>query len=893
MTTKDAAKIDNLMVNPMMTTLAFKKRIMIGTWNVRTLSEPSRLEQACREMDTYKLSVLGLSEVRWPKSGPPYETSSGFKLLFSGNDSNRINGVGILLTPKTSNCLIDYKPISDRIIVARLNSRFRKIAIIQCYAPTEPDDESVKDDFYSQLDATISSLPGGDIKILMGDFNPKVGNANAGIEAPLPTPSRRNQRRDIATHPPTRDEIKSALESLRNGKSSGPDNIPAELLKYGAPSLVDALFPIIRTAWTTSKIQDAWKEGVIITIPKQGDLKECKNWRGITLLNSIAKLMASQLLNRIRPAVESILRCEQAGFRTGRSCADHINTLRIIIEESKEYNAHLYLLFVDFERAFDTIRDALWEILSLNGIPDKIILLIRELYRNSTCRVRFNTAESSPFMTTAGVKQGCILSPTLFLLMLDFVMNKTNNEAPCGIQWNLNNRLNDIDYADDICLMAHRFEDIQKILNRLIINASSIGLKINIKKTKLMRIGISVTTPLTVNGINIEDVNTFCYLGSVISAHGGSEDDIVARINKARAAFQALHKTWRSNNISRKTKLRIFDSSVKSVLLYGSSTWGTTQSNMKKLQTFINGCLKRILHIFWPNVISTNELLTITNNIPVEEEIKKRKWTWIGHILRRPDNDITNWRNDGTDTLIDIGSGPGDVVSDCIYPRMPCEYQRLVFSDIKSSMVEFARQHYQHLPNSEFRLLNIESHDGLPHDLKGKFDHVTSNYCLHLAADQRQAYANIYNLLRPEGGDILLNTAPYASFFDALTGISYNEKWLPYIKDSELFTSALQNVEDPKRYMLDLLHSLGFRQCQVEIRDRVYIFRLEAFKDLTEAITPYIPRIPNHLLDDYLNDFVEVMSNLDPQCPLYNKNNNTVRLPYRQMKIYARKPSIM
>ncbi|XP_073821504.1 juvenile hormone acid O-methyltransferase-like [Musca autumnalis] len=95
------------------------------------------------------------------------------------------------------------------------------------------------------------------------------------------------------------------------------------------------------------------------------------------------------------------------------------------------------------------------------------------------------------------------------------------------------------------------------------------------------------------------------------------------------------------------------------------------------------------------------------------------------------------WRNDGSDCLIDIGSGPGDVVSDCIYPQMPRGYQRLVFSDIKSSMVEFARQHYQHLPNSEFKVLNIESHDELPDDLKGKFDHVTSNYCLHLAADQK------------------------------------------------------------------------------------------------------------------------------------------------------------
>ncbi|XP_073822318.1 juvenile hormone acid O-methyltransferase-like [Musca autumnalis] len=253
-----------------------------------------------------------------------------------------------------------------------------------------------------------------------------------------------------------------------------------------------------------------------------------------------------------------------------------------------------------------------------------------------------------------------------------------------------------------------------------------------------------------------------------------------------------------------------------------------------------------------------------------------------------------SWHNDGSDSLIDIGSGPGDVVSDCINPRMPRGgYQRLVFSDLKSSMVEFARQHYQHLPNSDFRVLNIESHDGLPEDLKGKFDHVTSNFCLHLPADQRQAYTNIYNLLRPEGGDVLLNTAPYASFFDALTSISHNEKWLPYIQNSEVFNSALQNIEDPKGYMLDLLHSLGFRQCSVETRDRVYIFKLEAFKDMAKAIIPYIPRIPNHLLDYYLGDFVDAMSNLNPECPLYNKDNNTVRMPYKQMMIYARKPSAL
>ncbi|XP_073814795.1 uncharacterized protein [Musca autumnalis] len=143
-----------------------------------------------------------------------------------------------------------------------------------------------------------------------------------------------------------------------------------------------------------------------------------------------------------------------------------------------------------------------------------------------------------------------------------------------------------------------------------------------------MRIGSNVTTPLTVNDIVIENVDTFSYLGSIISTRGGSEEDVCARLNKARVAFQVLYKVWESNNISRKTKLRIFDSSVKSVLLYGSTTWGITQLNMKKLQTFVNRCLRRILRIYWPNTISTKDLLELTNNIPVEKEIKKRKWTW-------------------------------------------------------------------------------------------------------------------------------------------------------------------------------------------------------------------------------------------------------------------------
>ena len=118
----------------------------------------------------------------------------------------------------------------------------------------------------------------------------------------------------------------------------------------------------------------------------------------------------------------------------------------------------------------------------MKGVPEKLISLIKELYTDSVSIVRFNGQESEPFQTTRGVKQGCVLSPTLFLILLDCVMEQTNIDSPRGIRWNLNEYLNDIDYADDLCLMAHRFSDIEEKLHKLATNANAVGLKINIKK---------------------------------------------------------------------------------------------------------------------------------------------------------------------------------------------------------------------------------------------------------------------------------------------------------------------------------------------------------------------------------------------------------------------------
>ena len=171
--------------------------------------------------------------------------------------------------------------------------------------------------------------------------------------------------------------------------------------------------------------------------------------------------------------------------------------------------------------------------------------------------------------------------------------------------------------------------------------SAKVGLKINIEKTKVMDINTHNSTPLKVFDQTISEATSFTYLGSVINETGGADDDIKTRIAKARAAFILLKKIWDSREITKATKLKIFNSNVKSVLLYGSETWRLTKVMTGKIQAFINRCLRKILRIFWPNTISNARLWEETQQDPIDIQIRKRKWMWIGHTLRKPRNNIT------------------------------------------------------------------------------------------------------------------------------------------------------------------------------------------------------------------------------------------------------------
>ena len=441
---------------------------------------------------------------------------------------------------------------------------------------------------------------------------------------------------------PSFEEIRKAIKTLRNGKAAGPDGIPAEAMKSDIETTVKILHSLFSKIWEKEEVPAQWKEGLVIKLPKKGDLRDCSNYRGIMLLSVPGKVLNRILLERMKEAVDPKLRDQQAGFRRNRSCVDQIASLRIIVEQSLEWNSPLYINFIDFEKAFDSVdRETLWKLLRHYGVPEKMISLIRCTYQDMNCRIVHAGQMSESFEVKTGVRQGCLLSPFLFLLVIDWIMKTVTAGRNNGIQWTLWTQLDDLDFADDIALLSHNCRQMQDKTTRLEATSAGTGLKINKRKTELMKINVTATTPVTVGGEPIREVESFVYLGSTVSQQGGTDRDVTARIGKARAAFVMLRNVWTSKEISTKTKLRIFNSNVKAVLLYGSETWRTTKKMLQKVQTFINICLRRIYRIHWPDKIRNEDLWERARQEPVAIQILRRKWGWIGHTLRKPPTSTT------------------------------------------------------------------------------------------------------------------------------------------------------------------------------------------------------------------------------------------------------------
>ena len=460
----------------------------------------------------------------------------------------------------------------------------------------------------------------------------------------LSTPATQLTAYNIDCSEPTKDEIMRVVTLLKNNKAPGEDGIPAEVYKACCTVLLDPLHKLFRSIWEKESFPADWRSSILLPFPKKGDKSVCENYRGISLVDVAAKIFTTILLNRLAPERHTRTRPNQGGFRPGMGCVDQIFTLRRILEHRFKFQQPTAACFIDFRSAFDSVdREALWNVLLSDGVPPKVVQLLRAYYSSTKARVRVYGEETDEFSLYTGVRQGCPLSPVLFNFAVDWIMSHALQEYR-GVQVDQCTWISDLEYADDVVILGTDFDNLKVVLERISEVAAKVGLRVNTSKTKAFSTNVAdFGRSLELDGNKIDTVEKFKYLGSVILPNGQGKEEVLIRIDNARSAFLQLKSVlWSRAEISLKTKVRIYETAIRPILLYGSETWPVRVEDIRKLETFDHWCLRTILRIRWRDHVSNHTVRQRCCGITVLSScIRQRRLRWFGHVLRKSDYELS------------------------------------------------------------------------------------------------------------------------------------------------------------------------------------------------------------------------------------------------------------
>ena len=309
---------------------------------------------------------------------------------------------------------------------------------------------------------------------------------------------------------------------------------------------------------------------------RKGNLRQCGNYRTISLINHTSKIMLRVILNRLKKEAEEHLAEEQAGFRPGRSTVEQIFNCHIMMEKHL-HQKELFHNFIDFKKAFDRVwHEGLWHVMRSFGI-EGLIQIIQALYNTPSSAVLLNSDIGEFFKTTVGVRQGCLLSPVLFNLFLEKIMRETLNNFHSTISIG-GRTISNLRFAD-IDLMGGSNTELQELTNRLTSRAGAHGMEVSSEKSKVMTNGANKTpAQIYMNGQQLEEVSAFKYLGATLTKDSRSTTEIKSRLAIATPIMAKLDKIWK--NISFPT-MRLYRALVLSTLLYGCESWTMTAETTK------------------------------------------------------------------------------------------------------------------------------------------------------------------------------------------------------------------------------------------------------------------------------------------------------------------------
>ena len=271
----------------------------------------------------------------------------------------------------------------------------------------------------------------------------------------------------------------------------------------------------------------------------------------------------------------------QTGFRKNYGTWDNIHTLRQLIEKTKEYRIPLFLCMIDIQKAFDRVHHvAIWESLRKIGVHPQLIHLLRSIYENSTSSLQINEAKV-PITIQRGVRQGDVLSPQLFSIVLDLAMKKLDWSST-GIRID-GTYLSHILYADDAVLVAPNKRTLRRMIKEFMAACSTVGLNINMAKCEYLH-NQNDDSPLKFNNVQLAPKPQVTYLGVTISMPLNWDKEVSRRISSGWCAYNDYRNFFKTQSIPMKMKRKLFNVAVLPRLIYASESWALPNTAKDRLR---------------------------------------------------------------------------------------------------------------------------------------------------------------------------------------------------------------------------------------------------------------------------------------------------------------------
>ena len=402
----------------------------------------------------------------------------------------------------------------------------------------------------------------------------------------------------------TQAEICRCMRDMTIKKAPGIDGIVIEAVLKGENVLVPKLENLFNKIMNSGIYPERWSRAILCSLHKGGDIDEPGNYRGISLLSVIGKIFTKVLNERLVQWAKENGECyeEQAGYKKGYSTVDQIFNLHALGQKYlSRKGGRFYVMYVDFSKAFDRIpHKMLWFQMFKRGIHGKIMDVLRSMYGQLKSCIRLeNNCVTEYFDCCVGTRQGCMLSPFLFTFYLNELIEQINEKGGKGIF--VDEVWHDVKillYADDIILCADTVGNLQAHINVLKVFCDRWGMKVNLKKTKIMvfRRGgqLRRCEKWYFGDQKIEIVPQYTYLGvrnSTQLSWGAAQYRLSVQAQKNLAVVYRFQQAFK--NVPFTILLELFDKMVCPVLVYGAEVWG--YSEVKCIERIQTKFCKRIL----------------------------------------------------------------------------------------------------------------------------------------------------------------------------------------------------------------------------------------------------------------------------------------------------------